>query len=84
MGGSRRAQMIAPLKRKLAGVQVIEPGDDHIERFRLGRRPLERNTLLGLARTLSSGHYADNRECFSARGAFFDFGVTEIVGELPL
>jgi hypothetical protein len=45
--------MIAPLKTKLVGVEVTEPGDGQVERFSLARGPLERKILSGVARMLS-------------------------------
>jgi hypothetical protein len=82
MGGSRPAQMIAPLKTKLVDAEVTEPGDSQVERFSLPlRRRPESEPLSDAAVMPSLGHHAACRVCgFSARREFFDFAVAEIVG----
>ena len=50
MGGSLPAQMIAPLKTKLDGVEISETQDNRMKHFSLAGRSLEREIFYSVAR----------------------------------
>jgi hypothetical protein len=74
--------MIAPLKAKLGGIEIIKVCDSRVERFGLAlQRPRERMIPSDVPRLSSQRHYA---ACcasgFSVRREFFDFGLAKTVG----